>query len=55
MLLLVAVADSPAGVVWGLRLYEAVLGMVISPAVIVAAGLLARRVSDRPQRLTGPG
>jgi hypothetical protein len=32
-LLLVAVANRPASVIWGLRLYEGVLGMVVSPAV----------------------
>jgi len=39
---------------WGLTWYAAVLGLVVLPGVMVAAGLAARRFADGPVRLTGP-
>jgi hypothetical protein len=42
------------GLSWGLTWYEAVLGLVVLPGVMVAAGLAARRFVGRPVHLTGP-
>lgn len=52
-LLVLAFADPPSGLVWGLELYELVLGLGVLPAAMVAVGLLARRYSDGPLRFTG--
>ena len=47
-------ADRPAGLLWGLQLYELLLGLVILPAASVTIGLLARRYAAGPLRFTGP-
>lgn len=53
-LLALAVAGRPAGLLWGLRLHELLLGLVVLPAVSLTIGLLARGYADGPLRLTGP-
>ncbi len=39
---------------WGLAWHEAILGIVVFPALVVLVVLLARRFSDEPIRLMGP-
>ncbi len=39
---------------WGLTWYDAVLGLIAFPAVMVVTGLAARRFAHRPVRFTGP-
>lgn len=39
---------------WHLRWYDAVLGLIALPAVMVAVGLAARRFAGRDVRFTGP-
>jgi hypothetical protein len=39
---------------WGLDVYEALLGLVVFPTVMIAIVLAARRRSDAPLRWTGP-
>jgi hypothetical protein len=51
-LLVVALADQPAGLVWGLQSYE--LALVAFPGLMIASGLLASRLLDRSFRFTGP-
>ena len=53
-LLVLAFLDQPHGWAWGVEPYELVLGLGVFPAVMVAIGLLARRYSDGPLRLTTP-
>lgn len=50
-LLYLALAD---GLSWGLTWREAVLGLAVFPAVMVAIGLAARRFAGRPVHLMGP-
>jgi hypothetical protein len=57
---LVGLGQLPVGLVqdgewpaWGLAGYEAVLGLVVFPAIMVAVGLFAERYSAAPLRLTG--
>lgn len=40
---------------WGLTWWEAVLGLVVFPAVMVSIGLAAKRFADGPLRATGAG
>jgi hypothetical protein len=54
VLLVLAFADQPPGLIWGLELYELILGLVVFPAVPLAAGLAAGRRDDGPLRSTGP-
>jgi class 3 adenylate cyclase len=49
-----ALADEDWKPAWGVELYEAVLGLVVFPAVMLAIVLVARRRSDAPLRLAGP-
>jgi hypothetical protein len=37
---------------WGLRWYDALIGLVVLPAVMVVLGLAARRYADGPVQLT---
>ena len=53
-LLVLAFADQPSGVIWGLEPYELVLGLVVFPLVAVAVILLASRHGRGPLRFTGP-
>ena len=53
-LLVLAFADQPHEWVWGVEPYELALGLGVFPAVMVGIGLLARRYSDGPLRLTTP-
>jgi hypothetical protein len=39
---------------WGLRWYEAALGLVVLPGVMIVAGLAARRFAGGSVHLTGP-
>jgi hypothetical protein len=39
---------------WGLAWYEAVLGLIVLPGVMVGAGAAARHFVGRPVHLTGP-
>jgi hypothetical protein len=50
-LLYLALAD---GLSWGLTWREAVLGLAVFPAVMVAIGLGARRLAGRPVHFMGP-
>ena len=50
-LLFGALAD---GLAWGLAWHSALLGLVAFPAVMVGAGLVARRFAGGPVRFTGP-
>jgi hypothetical protein len=54
VLLVLAFADQPPGLIWGLEPYELILGLVVLPAVPVTAGLVASRRHDGPLRSTGP-
>jgi hypothetical protein len=42
------------GTSWGLRWYDAVLGLVVLPVLILAIGLVARHRGTGPIRFTGP-
>jgi hypothetical protein len=53
-LFVLAFADQPHAWVWGVEPYELALGLGVFPAVMVGIGLLARRYSDGPLRLTTP-
>jgi hypothetical protein len=56
-LLYMALIDGPPfadGFAWGLKWYDAVLGLVVLPAIMVSAGLAARRYADGPLRYMGP-
>lgn len=50
-LLVLAFADEGS---WGLDWYDAALGLLVFPAVMVAVGLAARRYKGRSVRFTGP-
>ena len=39
---------------WGIELRDAVIGLLVLPALIVALGLVARRYARGPIRFTGP-
>jgi hypothetical protein len=43
------------GTSWGLRWYDALLGLVILPGVMLALSLVARRRESGPLRFTGSG
>jgi hypothetical protein len=43
------------GTSWGLRWYEAVLGLVVLPGVMLTLSLAARRWGSGPLRFTGSG
>jgi hypothetical protein len=51
-LLVLVFADQPHEWAWGVEPHELVLGLGVFPVVMVAIGLLARRYSDGPLRLT---
>jgi hypothetical protein len=51
-LLYLALTHGPPS--WGLTWYDAVLGLIAFPAVMVAAGLAARRFAGRAVHFTGP-
>jgi hypothetical protein len=53
-LVVLAFADQPAGLIWGLELYELILGLIALPAASVAIGLVAKRYSSGPLRFTSP-
>jgi hypothetical protein len=39
---------------WGIEPQDAVIGLIVLPALMVALGLAARRYADGPIRFTGP-
>src|SRR5260221_11412887 len=47
-------AQTHGGFSWQLSWQDAALGLIVFPAVMVAAGLAARRFAGRPVRFTGP-
>src|SRR5260221_12906960 len=47
-------AQTHGGFSWQLSWQDAALGLIVFPAVMVAAGLAARRFARRPGRFTGP-
>src|SRR5215204_6165575 len=54
--LYLALLDGPPfadGLSWSLRWYEAVLGLVVLPAIAIAIGLAARRHAQANLRFTG--
>ena len=53
-LLVLALADGPAGFIGRLEVYEMVLGLVVFPGVMVGIGALAARYGNGPLRLTSP-
>jgi hypothetical protein len=53
-LLVLAFADQPAGLIWGVELHELILGLIVLPAASVAIGLLALRYSPGGLRFTSP-
>jgi hypothetical protein len=57
VLLYLALVDGPPfaeGLSWGLKSYDAALGLLALPAIAVAMGLAARRYAGHPIRFTGP-
>jgi hypothetical protein len=53
-LLVLAFADQPAGLIWGLELHELILGLIALPAASIAIGLVAKRYAPGPLRFTSP-
>ena len=51
---LLYLALTHGGPSWRLTWYDAVLGLIVLPAVMVVAGLAARRFADRAVHFTGP-
>jgi hypothetical protein len=51
---LLYLAGSAAGLSWDIDWYDPVIGLVALPAIMVAAGLAARRYAGGPVRFTGP-
>jgi len=47
-------ALTSGGLSWGLTWYDAVLGLIAFPALMVVAGLAARRFAGRDVHFTGP-
>jgi hypothetical protein len=51
---LLYLAGGAAGLSWGVEWYDPVVGLIVLPAIMVAAGLAAARYAPGPVRLTGP-
>jgi hypothetical protein len=51
---LLYLAGAAAGLSWDIEWYDPVIGLVALPAIMVAAGLGARRYAAGPVRFTGP-
>lgn len=51
---LLYLAGGAAGLSWNVEWYDTVVGLIALPAIVVAAGLAARRYARGPVRLTGP-
>jgi hypothetical protein len=54
LLVLALIQQSRGSLTWGIQLHEALLGLVLFPALMVAVVLAARRSSPGPIRFTGP-
>lgn len=51
---LLYLAGGAAGFSWDPEWYDPVVGLIVLPAIVVTAGLAARRYASRSVRLTGP-
>ena len=51
---LLYLAGGAGGLSWGIAWYDAAIGLIALPAVMVAVGLAARRHARGPVRFTGP-